>query len=203
MDVVVGEKISEISKLIDGIKKKSRNIGAIIAFIGVVREKSRGRRVSRLYYEAQENIAREVLGKLIAQIREKYGLIDVAVEHRTGYADIGEEVLHIVCASEHRSEAIAAIEELIDRVKIEAPIWKKEITTTGEYWVREREPPRLRVVIDGSEVPLNPFVQKIISKTILAMLSTLRNVSLKGDERVVVKVFSSGKNNSGGTGEKE
>jgi len=200
MHIVVGGRISDISELIRNIKKKSRDIGAIVIFIGVVRESSRGHKVLRLYYEAQEEIAKEVLRSISTNTKGKYKLIDIAIEHKTGYAKVGEEVLHVVCASRHRSEAIAALEELIDRLKTEVPIWKKEITTAKEYWVKEQQPPKVKVVVNGSEVPLNPFVQKIIGRTILAMISTLKNVDLKGDERVVVKVFSSGESSSGSAG---
>ena len=203
MHIAIEDKISDISELIRNIKKKSKDIGAIVAFIGVVRESSRGHKVLKLYYEAQKEIAKEVLRDLLASIKKKHKLIDVAIEHKIGYAEVGEEVLHVVCAAKHRSEAISALEELIDRLKTEVPIWKKEITTMKEYWVKEPRPPEVKVIVDGSEVPLNPFVQRIIGRTVIAMVSTLKNVELKGDERVIVKVFSSGKDSDSGIGKKE
>jgi len=57
------------------------------------------------------------------------------VEHRTGKVEVGEDVMYVLVASKHRKEAFQALTELVDRIKTETPIWKKEITEKGAHWV--------------------------------------------------------------------
>jgi len=200
----IGHDLSRLENLIEQVKKNSRNVGAVVVFIGVVREKGRNSsKVIKLHYESQTEIARSVLNKLAEEIREKYGLLDIAIEHRIGDVGVGENTLYILCASEHRREAIMAMEETLERLKTEVPIWKKEITDSGESWIREARPQEIEVIIDGKPIPLNPFVRKILSRTILAMLSTLRGVDIQGNERLVLKVFRYAEDDSGSSREKK
>ena len=187
--VEVTDKLSDIRKFVDIVKKNGGNIGCILVFQGVVRGESKGRKVEKLYYEAQEKIAEDKLREISEDIRERYGVLDVAIEHKIGEAGVGEEVLNIVISSQHRVEGLYALEELIDRLKVEVPIWKKEITDKGEHWITESKPKKVMLVIDGKKVPINPFVSEILSKVILAMISTLKGVDILGDERIVVKVY--------------
>ena len=137
------------------------------------------------------------------RLRRKYGLLDLAIEHKIGRSAPGEIVFQVVCAGEHRTETIMAMEEAIERVKIEAPIWKKEVSGDREWWIKDRQPARIDVVVDGKKIPLNPFISEFISKTILAMLSMLRGVNVRGDERLVLKVFTYSPANYRGRGEEE
>ena len=104
-------------------------------FIGVVRGESRGRKVLRLEYEAHDVLAQEVIGKMIDEVKDKYGIIDAIVEHRIGRADVGEDVIYVIVSSSHRKEGFRALIELVNRIKREAPIWKKEVTDEGSRWI--------------------------------------------------------------------
>ena len=112
-------------------------MGAIAIFLGVVRGISRGKRVLRLEYEAHPELAPEVLGRLLEEARRKHDIIDGVIEHKVGVAAVGEPVMCIAIASRHRQEGFSALRELVERVKHEAPIWKKEVTEEGAYWVGE------------------------------------------------------------------
>ncbi len=139
MKTKVNHKLDSLSDLISEIKKKSDEIGAIIIFIGIVRGKSQeGEQVLRLEYEAHETLAIKVLKNLVKEVISKHNIIDGIAEHRIGQVKVGEDIMYILVASKHRKEGFKALEELVDRIKREVPIWKKEVTEKRSYWVEER-----------------------------------------------------------------
>lgn len=110
--------------------------GALITFVGTVRGTSRGgSRVVRLEYEAYEESAKESLQRIADEISKIDGVRDVIICHRYGTFVPGEEVLFVAVASERSSSGFEAIREAVYRVKHEVPIWKKESTVDGSYWV--------------------------------------------------------------------
>jgi len=68
-------------------------------------------------------------------LKGKYGIIDAIVEHRVGVANVGENTVYALVASKHREEGFKSIIELIERLKHEVPIWKKEVTERGSRWI--------------------------------------------------------------------
>jgi len=133
------DKISDISELAKRLAGASERVGAICIFLGVVRGESSGKKVLRLEYEAHEELAPKILLKILEEAKNKHGIIDGLVEHKIGSAEVGEPVMCVMIASGHREEGFRALMEVVDRVKHEAPIWKKEVTEEGSYWV-EPEP---------------------------------------------------------------
>lgn len=196
MDVRVSDDLSEISSLIKRIRMSGRNIGAVLIFIGVVRGIRGERVVKELYYEAHPVIAEQKILKIAEEIKKKYELEDIIVEHRTGNLDVGEDTMYVLIASEHRDEAIAAMEEMIDRIKSGVPIWKKEKLEDKEYWIKNESPPKVRLMVNGKRIPLNPFISDLFTRTILAMISSLKGINLGGDERIVIRVYSDRQNNN-------
>jgi molybdopterin synthase catalytic subunit len=112
--------------------------GGVVTFSGVVRGQSHGRTVLRLEYEAYAEMALRVLGALVRSIEEARPGVRVAVVHRTGTLQVGEVAVVIAAAAPHRAEAFAACQEAIDRLKVEVPIWKKELYEGGEEWISPR-----------------------------------------------------------------
>jgi MoaE-MoaD fusion protein len=108
--------------------------GAAVAFEGVVRNQTRGRKTLYLDYEAYEEMALRQLESLADQALEKFQVRDVAVVHRLGRLEIGETSVLIVVASAHRAAAFEACRWLIDTVKQRVPIWKKEYFEDGAVW---------------------------------------------------------------------
>jgi len=136
MRVKISENLDDLSGLIEEIKGVSNEVGAIIVFVGVVRGlSSEGERVLRLEYEAYEEQAAKKLENIIAELKGKYGIIDAIVEHRVGVASVGENTVYALVASKHREEGFKSIIELIERLKHEVPIWKKEVTERGSRWI--------------------------------------------------------------------
>jgi molybdopterin synthase catalytic subunit len=108
--------------------------GAYVQFVGVVRTHSRGREVTGLEYQAYGPMAEQQMLRLVSAVREKWGLA-CAILHRMGYISVGEAAVVICVASSHRAEAFEACRWVIDTLKKEVPIWKKEFTVDGTYWI--------------------------------------------------------------------
>ena len=116
-----------------------RKAGAIGTFTGIVRELDGDTKTDRLEFEKYEPEASKVLEKIREDLKQKEGILEVLIHHKTGVIEAGEDIVYIVIASVHRTELFPALSEAIERVKAEAPIWKKEITEKEEFWVHDRE----------------------------------------------------------------
>ncbi len=109
--------------------------GATATFLGTTRATNRGRKVLKLEYEAYEDMAVAELEKIGDEARERWGLTGVAIVHRVGEVPLGESSVVIAVSSPHRTEAFEAGRYCIDRLKLVAPIWKKEHFEGGEVWI--------------------------------------------------------------------
>ncbi len=109
--------------------------GGLVTFTGSVRSQTRGREVVRLEYEAYAPMAERKFREIAAEAAERWPGTRVAVVHRVGVLYPGDAAVVIAAASPHRKEAFRACEHVIDRLKQDAPIWKKEIYRDGEVWV--------------------------------------------------------------------
>ena len=98
--------------------------------------------MDRLEYEAYAEMATERMAEIALAALEAHGLCAVAVEHRVGSVPLSEPSVVVAASSPHRGEAFAGAREVIDRVKAEAPIWKKEIEEGDERWVEGTPPSR-------------------------------------------------------------
>ena len=128
---VTGEPLS-----LDAVAARVRDprAGAVVTFQGVTRE------VERLEYEAYAEMAEERLAEIARAAVQRHGLCAAAVEHRIGTVPLSEPSVAVAASAPHRGEAFAGAREIIDRVKAEAPIWKKEIEGGEERWVEGRPP---------------------------------------------------------------
>ena len=111
--------------------------GAIVHFLGVVRNNTEGREVSYLEYEAYPPMAEKKMAEIAQEIHEKWGLDRVAMIHRVGRLEIGEVSVAVAVASPHRKEAFEACHYVMNRLKQIVPIWKREVWADGEEeWVK-------------------------------------------------------------------
>lgn len=122
---------------IDRVKKSSNMIGGIVTFLGMAREFSRGRTIRELEFEYYPQMAEEKLAEIREQALRDFNIIEVSIIHRYGRIDIGGNIVLIIVAAEHRADAFAACKWCIDNLKQITPIWKKEITETGDIWIEE------------------------------------------------------------------
>jgi molybdopterin synthase catalytic subunit len=109
--------------------------GAVATFLGTTRVRSRGRTVLHLEYEAYEGMAEQVMEEIAAGLLARYDLCRVAMTHRIGRVGIGETSVAIAVSAPHRADALAACRDAIDTLKLEVPLWKKEVYEGGEEWV--------------------------------------------------------------------
>lgn len=125
-------------KLLEGFKGNlGGDVGAIGCFIGVVRGLSkRGEEVRLLRYEAAQE-APEKLLEIAGDVEGRPGIARVAIHHVIDEIGPGEDAIYVLVAGRGRREVFEALPEVMDRVKAEVPIWKKEITERGEYWAHE------------------------------------------------------------------
>ena len=109
--------------------------GAIVTFEGTTRSPSEGKVVRLLEYEAYEERAVAQLKELADEAVDRFGLGGVVAAHRTGAVPVGEVSVVVSCVAAHRDKAFDGARWLIDRIKADAAIWKKEIFEDGERWV--------------------------------------------------------------------
>jgi molybdopterin synthase catalytic subunit len=128
---VVAESLS-----LDALVERVRDprAGAVVTFQGVTRE------VERLDYEAYEEMATERIAAIVAEAIERHGLCAAAAEHRVGEVPLSEPSVAVAVSAPHRGEAFAGAREIIDRVKAEAPIWKREVEGGEGRWVEGARP---------------------------------------------------------------
>jgi len=108
--------------------------GAVVSFLGITRGHDDGVEIYRLEFDAWQDKLGNVLHQLAETAIEKFGIAKVAMAHRTGPVNVSENIVSIHVASPHRKQAFQACEWLIDELKIQAPIWKKEVSEHGEKW---------------------------------------------------------------------
>lgn len=124
----------EISKLTSDIQDD--RAGAIATFEGRIRNHNQGREVDNLTYEVYETLALSLGSKIIEEAITKFNLLHAKAVHRHGFLEIGEVAVWVGVSSPHRKEAFAACQFIIDEIKHQLPIWKKENYSDGTYeWV--------------------------------------------------------------------
>jgi molybdopterin synthase catalytic subunit len=116
--------------------------GAVLLFLGVVRNHADGRSVDGMSYEAYEEMARSVLAEIAREASERHGTDRIVVVHRVGDLRLGETSVAIAVSTPHREKAYEANREIIEEIKKRLPIWKKEHYVDGDSaWVPGAVPP--------------------------------------------------------------
>lgn len=129
-DFSVDEEIKKIMHV-------SKNIGGVVTFLGAARDISKGHDIEMLSFEHYKGMAEKKLRMLREEILDNFDIIELSIVHRVGAIAPGENIVLIVAAAQHRSAAFEACRACIDELKRVVPIWKKEITAEGDYWVEE------------------------------------------------------------------
>jgi len=110
---------------------QSSTIGALVSFLGVVRDDG----IERMDLEAYEEVAEEELARIREQAIARFAVSHVDIIHRVGMLSVGDHIVMIVVGASHRKAAFKGCEFIIDRIKESVPIWKKEYTSDGSRWV--------------------------------------------------------------------
>jgi molybdopterin synthase catalytic subunit len=135
-----------LQDVIESVRKRPdfNKVGAMAIFVGVVRGKTKeGESVKRLELEAYDEKADEALEKICSDLKDKKGIVDVQIHHFTGKFELGEDLVYVIAAGEHRENVFPVLKEAVERYKKEAPIFKKEYIRdkkgkTKAYWVTEK-----------------------------------------------------------------
>jgi molybdopterin synthase catalytic subunit len=134
-------EVTEKDISIDAVVAKTRrpSMGAVVQFLGTVRNMTEDRKVERLEFEADVSLATEELERIREEAIHDFDVTDVSIVHRTGTLDVGENIVLIVVGAAHRDAAFEGCRYVIEQLKKRAHIWKKEHFEGGSYWVGERE----------------------------------------------------------------
>jgi molybdopterin synthase catalytic subunit len=137
--VRVQQEDFDVAAEIAQMRAASTRIGAIAAFIGIVRDLNEGDEVRTLTLEHYPGMTEKALEQIVADARQRWEISDVRVVHRVGTLAPSDAIVLVLVAGAHRGEAFAACEFVMDYLKTRAPFWKKEATPGGERWVEARE----------------------------------------------------------------
>jgi molybdopterin synthase catalytic subunit len=121
----------EISQL----RSARKDTGAVVSFIGQVRDVNEGDAVSQLTLEHYPGMTEKSLEAIVSQAKSRWDIFDALVIHRVGMLQPIDQIVLVAVSSAHRGEAFKACEFIMDYLKTEAPFWKKEVTISGERWV--------------------------------------------------------------------
>lgn len=120
--------------------KSQSSIGAIVTFTGLVRDINDGQQIHDLTLEHYPGMTEKSLIAIVEQAKQRWNIIESTVIHRVGTLAMSEQIVFVGVASQHRGDAFAACEYIMDFLKTQAPFWKKETLSGGEAkWVDARE----------------------------------------------------------------
>lgn len=111
------------------------DVGAMVHFVGYCRDATAGRAVDALHLEHYAGFTEQEIAKFGGEICRRLGLADALIIHRVGTMLPGEPIVLVAVLSVHRAEAFEACRLMMDYLKTDAPLWKKEIRPDGAYWV--------------------------------------------------------------------
>lgn len=112
--------------------------GAVVTFVGRVRDLV-DKNILGLYIEHYEGMTQSALAAIQQEAVNRFGIYASTIIHRVGSIKSGEQIVFVGASSMHREDAFAAVEFMMDYLKTQAPFWKKEITSQGDYWVEAKE----------------------------------------------------------------
>ena len=114
-------------------------IGAVVGFVGYVRDFNEGRDVAGMFLEHYPGMTEKALARIVEEAEQRWPLLRLEVLHRVGALEPGEPIVFVGVASAHRQAAFEACDFVMDYLKTRAPFWKKETTADGPRWVEGRD----------------------------------------------------------------
>lgn len=138
MAVKVQTEDFDLTTEIAQLRANTPKVGAIVNFVGVVRDLNEGEQIAEMELEHYPGMTEKALEDIIAEARSRWDFFDALVIHRVGPLKPLDQIVLVAVTSAHRGEAFAACEFIIDYLKTQAPFWKKEQTPQGSRWVDAR-----------------------------------------------------------------
>ena len=141
MAIYIQKELFEVEKIISNIRKNKPLIGAIVSFIGYVREFNgndiKVKKLKQMDLEHYPGMTEKELMRIELNAESRWDLEDVCIIHRVGKLLPSEPIVAVIVASQHRKNAFEACEFIIDFLKTDAPFWKKEISDQDQLWVQD------------------------------------------------------------------
>ena len=131
--ISITDKPIDVNKLFNDVSDQSS--GASVLFTGTVRDHNEQDKVTKLHYEAYQEMAEKILQEIEIEVHKKWNINKFVAIHRTGTLKVGEVSVAVAVSAEHRKEAFEACKFGIDSIKEKAPIWKKEFAESGIEWL--------------------------------------------------------------------
>ena len=129
----------DLSTEVAQLRLANPRVGAVVSFVGTVRDLNDGAAVSEMELEHYPAMTERALEQIVEQAKARWPIFDALVIHRVGPMQPREQIVLVAVTSPHRGEAFAACEFRMDYLKTQAPFWKKEQTPDGARWVDARE----------------------------------------------------------------
>ncbi|TNB95047.1 molybdopterin synthase catalytic subunit MoaE [Pseudomonas jessenii] len=139
MTVRVQYKSFDVGQLTADLHARNPRVGAVVNFIGYVRDLNIGQSVNELFLEHYPGMTEKALEQIADEARERWPLLGVEIVHRVGALAVSEPIVFVGASSKHRHMAFEACAFIMDVLKTRAPFWKRESTAQGSHWVEARE----------------------------------------------------------------
>ena len=133
-NIIIEISESELDAELLKNKLNFEGCGAVVSFVGITRDLENGERVLQLEFDAWIEQLKPTLSGIAETIKEEFGVSGIAISHRVCVVGPQENTVAIHVCSPHRKEAFLACSKIIDELKIQAPLWKKEVTESGAKW---------------------------------------------------------------------
>ncbi|MBU3549600.1 MULTISPECIES: molybdopterin synthase catalytic subunit MoaE [unclassified Polynucleobacter] len=138
MPIKIQESDFDVSAEIAALRKGDPRVGAVVSFLGTVRDMNDGSQVKGMTLEHYPGMTEKALQEILDQAKARWDIYQALVIHRVGPLLPEDQIVLVVVTSAHRGEAFAACEFVMDYLKTAAPFWKKEDTPEGARWVDAR-----------------------------------------------------------------
>jgi molybdopterin synthase catalytic subunit len=139
MKIQVQTEAFDLAAEVAALYRANPKVGAVAAFLGLVRDINEGHGVSAMTLEHYPGMTEKALAGIVDEARGRWEVLDWCVIHRVGPLAPTDPIVLVAVASGHRGDAFAACEFIMDYLKTRAPFWKKEVTPSGAKWVDARE----------------------------------------------------------------
>jgi len=129
----------DVSSELAALRADDASIGAVVNFVGLVRDRNDGAQVAAMTLEHYPGMTERALEKIVVEAGERWSLAAARVIHRVGTLHAQDQIVMVATASPHRGDAFEACAFIMDYLKTRAPFWKREDTPAGSRWVEARE----------------------------------------------------------------
>lgn len=138
MTVRIQTEDFDVGLELNKLRHSNPAIGALVSFVGQVRDINDGSSVNTLTLEHYPEMTEKALLKIEAEAKSRWDVLDSLIIHRVGTLQPLDQIVLVLVASAHRGDAFSACEFIMDYLKTIAPFWKKELTSQGERWVEAK-----------------------------------------------------------------